>query len=64
MRDATYIPHPLAVYAGNPLIETLDIMKYPEDFEKVIAERPSIPDDIMSYDPFLATGLDRRRQQS
>lgn len=57
MRDATYIPHPLAVYAGNPLIETLDIMKYPEDFEKVIAERPSIPDDIMSYDPFLATGL-------
>lgn len=57
MRDATYTSHPLAVYAGNPLIETLDIIKYPEDFEKVIAERPTIPDDIISYDPFLAASL-------
>jgi hypothetical protein len=57
MRLANYKTHPLPVYAGNPLIETLDIIKHPSGLEGIIAEPKIIPADIMSYDPYLGQSL-------
>lgn len=57
MRLANYITHPLSIYAGNPLIETLDIIKYPSDFEGIIEEKKVLPSDIISYDPFAGQSV-------
>lgn len=57
MRLAKYNTHPLSIYAGNPLIETLDIIKYSSDFERIIEEKTVLPSDIMSYDSFAGQNV-------